>query len=298
MSQKPRIRKPVNNPTGWSFNEVSRNVHLIKINFDKDYKEQKILLQSDVHWDNPKTDWDLLKKHLDEAKKFNAPVIDAGDWFCAMQGKYDPRGTKSDVRPEHNNIKYLDSLVETSAKFLEPYKDILTIRGQGNHETSILKRHETNITERLVERLKAKGSNCKLGGYSGWVRIQVQIYNAQESFRLWYHHGWGGGGPVTKGTIQTARIAAYVDADICLTGHTHDSWIMPLERIKLNNSNNIVKYRQVHVRTPGYKEEYADGFGGWHIERGGPPKSLGAAWLTIKANPARTSFDFEITEAR
>lgn len=628
MSQKPRIRKPVNNPTGWSFNEVSRNVHLIKINFDKDYKEQKILLQSDVHWDNPKTDWDLLKKHLDEAKKFNAPVIDAGDWFCAMQGKYDPRGTKSDVRPEHNNIKYLDSLVETSAKFLEPYKDILTIRGQGNHETSILKRHETNITERLVERLKAKGSICKLGGYSGWVRIQVQMYNAQESFRLWYHHGWGGGGPVTKGTIQTARIAAYVDADICLTGHcfdtateiltptgwksydsllvgsevmtlnrqtgnlepnavsaihvyhdykelvhiqhkstslmvtdkhglwlgkpkriddtkkrkpwqdcewaalpaedaagsewwirnagveknkgldlnddqiallawiiaeghcderngqiritqgdgldgrlelleknltgavaefskaphkggkhtklkcyrytiknnakewgwvkhyidknknilpallgmcewqrkifldtyimaegsvdktknstgfqlasnrqdhidflqalcvrtglrstisysktdnmiylhacereasyiqpkawstkpyegtvwcvtvpnstlvirrdgktaitmnTHDSWIMPLERIKLNNSNNIVKYRQVHVRTPGYKEEYADGFGGWHIERGGPPKSLGAAWLKIKANPTRKSFDFEITEAR
>lgn len=288
---------------GWHFKEVSRNVHVIEINFDEKYTEQKILLQSDVHWDNPKTNRKLLLKHLNQAKEFNAPIIDAGDWFCAMQGKYDPRAVKTDIRPEHNNAQYLDSLVETSAEFLEPYKDLLTVRGQGNHETSILKRHETNLTERLVERLKANGSIAKLGGYSGWVRFQLrrtQNGGSQESFRLWYHHGWGGGGPVTRGTIQTNRIGAYVDSDITLTGHTHDSWIMPLERLKLNNNNRIIKYRQVHVRTPGYKEEYDDGFGGWHIERGGPPKSLGAAWLTIKTQHSNTGypFVFDVIEAK
>jgi hypothetical protein len=36
------------------------------------------------------------------------------------------------------------------------------------------------------------------------------------------------------------------------------------------------------VRTPGYKEEYQDGYGGFHVERGAPPKPVGAAWLSIK----------------
>lgn len=221
-SNRKKILKP--SDIGWSFKEISRNVHVIEINFDSDYKEQKILLQSDVHWDNPKTSRKLLLKHLNQAKNLNAPIIDAGDWFCAMQGKYDPRAVKADILPEHNNAQYLDSLIETSADFLEPYKDLLTVRGQGNHETSILKRHETNLTERLVERLKAKGSIAKLGGYSGWVRFLLRYPGgSQESFRLWYHHGWGGGGPVTRGTIQTARVAAYIDADICLTGHCFDS---------------------------------------------------------------------------
>lgn len=308
-SKLDKNRKKIITPEdiGWHFSEVSRNVHTIEINFNKEYSQQKILLQSDVHWDNPHTNRKLLLKHLNQAKEFNAPIIDAGDWFCAMQGKYDPRSTKNDIRPEHNNSQYLDSLVETSAKFLEPYKHLLTVRGSGNHETSILKRHETNLTERLVERLKASGSIAKLGGYSGWVRFLLRYAtttsSAQNSLRLWYHHGWGGGGPVTRGTIQTNRIGAYIDSDITLTGHSHDSWIMPLERLKLNNNNKIVKYRQVHVRTPGYKEEYADGFGGWHIERGGPPKSLGAAWLTISVrrdsdNNNAYAFDFDVVEAK
>ena len=29
------------------------------------------------------------------------------------------------------------------------------------------------------------------------------------------------------------------------------------------------------------EEEYVDGYGGWHIERGGPPKPTGAVWLKM-----------------
>ncbi len=36
------------------------------------------------------------------------------------------------------------------------------------------------------------------------------------------------------------------------------------------------------VRTPAYKEEYNDGKGGWHVERGAPPKPLGGRWLVLK----------------
>jgi hypothetical protein len=33
------------------------------------------------------------------------------------------------------------------------------------------------------------------------------------------------------------------------------------------------------VRTPGYKDEYRDGAGGWAVEKGHPPKPTGCAWL-------------------
>ena len=40
----------------WSFKEESRNVHIFNINLAVVGDEQWFLLQSDVHWDNPKCD--------------------------------------------------------------------------------------------------------------------------------------------------------------------------------------------------------------------------------------------------
>lgn len=267
--------------------------------------EQYILLQSDVHWDNPHCDRALLKRHLDLALKRNAPVFDAGDFFCAMQGKYDPRSSKNDIRPEHQTSNYLDALVSTAADYFSPYRNILTLRGRGNHETSIGKRHETDLTERLAERLRAAGSPARAGGYGGFVRIHCAFNHSKKqstgttkSFVYHYYHGSGGGGPVTRGVIQTNRMSVYLaECDIVHSGHTHDSWQMPIARVKLNNRDKIEHSRITFVRTPGYKEEYGDGASGWHIERGGPPKPVGAAWLRIYAD-TYDSFDYELIEAK
>ncbi len=70
-------------------------------------------------WDNPKSDQALQVKHLEQAKIAGAGIIDGGDFFCAMQGTGDPRGNKSDIRPEHNNANYLDSLVETASDWIQ-----------------------------------------------------------------------------------------------------------------------------------------------------------------------------------
>ena len=85
-----------------------RNVHELILEKDN----YKIAMLSDLHWDNPKCDRDLLKKHLDHCKQENIPVMINGDMFCLMQGRGDNRRNKSDIRPEHNNARYLDSVVE------------------------------------------------------------------------------------------------------------------------------------------------------------------------------------------
>ena len=104
----------------WKCRELGRNVHEVCFDFEGKADMAYVLLRSDAHHDNPSSLNDLEEKHLREAKKRNAPIIDNGDAFCAMQGKWDPRADKSALKPEHQVDDYLDALVSTYAEFLKP----------------------------------------------------------------------------------------------------------------------------------------------------------------------------------
>lgn len=241
--------------------------------------EQWVLLRSDVHHDNPKCDQKLEKKHLDQAKECNAIIIDNGDLFCAMQGKYDKRSSKDAMRPEHQRGDYLDALVNTAAEFYRPYAKQFVVLGKGNHETAIRSRHETDLTDRLAAELRREGSEVLAGGYGGWVKFNFQ-WGKCDSRVLYHYHGTGGGGPVTRGTIQTSRIAVFTpDADIVLTGHTHDSFMMPIRRQRLSTQGTVYHDEQYHVRCAGYKDAWGDGSAGWEVEKMLGPKPKDAAWL-------------------
>lgn len=273
---------------GWTVEKLHRNVVEIRIELtrNKDW-EQWVLLRSDVHHDNPKCDQELEKKHLEEALEFNAPVVDNGDLFCAMQGKWDKRADKNALRQEHQGNNYFDLLVDTAAEFYRPYKDIFAVLGKGNHETAITNRHETDLTDRLAAKMRSFGSPVQASGYGGWVVFRFEDYKqtqsktmVKDSKRLYHYHGSGGGGPVTRGTIQTNRIAVFTpDADIVLTGHTHDEWSVTIPRQRLSVQNIIYQDEQLHIRAPGYKDAWGDGHAGWEVEKMLGPKALGSAWL-------------------
>jgi predicted phosphodiesterase len=262
-------------------------------------QSQWFLLSSDRHWDNPTSDHSLQRKHLQEAKERGAGIIDCGDLFCAMQGRYDPRSSKSDVRPEHAKGDYLDALVETAGEFFRPYAANFIQIAQGNHEASILKRLETDLTTRLVERINTlEKTKIHRAGFSGWVVFRVNLHGREyQTRRIAWHHGYGGDAPVTKGVIQTNRMAVYLpDADFVLTGHTHNVWVFPITRARITNRGRLFQDEQLHLKMPSYKNEYGDGFSGWHIERGAPPKPIGALWLRL-SNEAR-ELRTEITRAK
>ena len=118
----------------WAFNEHGPNIHEIVVDLGSRANEFQMLLVSDMHWDNPHCDRKLLARHLDQAVARNAPILSAGDLFCAMQGKYDKRSDKSCVLPEHQRGDYLDALVRTAVDWFEPYGKHLVLLGDGNHE--------------------------------------------------------------------------------------------------------------------------------------------------------------------
>lgn len=260
--------------------KISKNVHELHCK-----TEAKLLLISDLHWDNPKCDRGLLKNHLDEAVKRNAKIVVNGDFFCMMQGKYDPRRSKNDILPEHNKPNYIDAVIEDAVNWFEPYKDHLALLGYGNHETAIIKNCETDPLQRFADLFNSKFQvNVQVGGYGGVLAVKMKLgESSRTSFVIRYHHGHGGGGVVTKGVIQDQRLMSYLQTyDMTWMGHVHELYhhINPVETY--DRINKEIKIKNVHqLRTSSYKEEYDNGYMGFHVERGRAPKPLGGYWLNL-----------------
>jgi len=260
---------------------TSRNVLTVRMNVGGEGWEQWFLLRSDAHHDNPHCNQSLERHHLTQAIERGAGIIDTGDLFCAMQGKYDKRSDKSDVRPEHQNGRYLDALVDTASDFYEPFARNWLVMGRGNHEQAIKKRHETDLTERLVGILNNRaGTHIQASGYTGWVRFHFKRGQRSTSRNLWFTHGYGGGGPVTEDMIQSNRQRVYIEnADIMTSGHVHRSWLQEFVRMKLNSAGRLERRIGWYVKSATYKDSYDDGHEGFEVERGMGPRPVGAWWL-------------------
>jgi hypothetical protein len=263
---------------------------VITLNFDfKAGTEHFIWLGSDLHFDNPHCDRKKLKRQLDEAKERNALIKLNGDTLCAMQGKNDRRHSRKDLGPGQCVEDYFDEIVEEAVEFLKPYLHLIAVIRPGNHESAVLKHNSTDLTKRLVKRLRELGSPVQLGTYAGYVQLRCTT-NKTKTFtiNMFQHHGYGGGGAVTKGVIQANRMAVYLpDAHIIHTGHIHEKWIMYNTRDRINTSGGRFLDEQQHVCTPGFKEEYGCGEG-FHVEKGRPPKPTGGAWLRLFTIPNET----------
>jgi hypothetical protein len=261
--------------------------------------EQWILLRSDAHDDNPLSNRKLQRKHLDQALERNAPVCDFGDLFCAMQGRNDRRRERGHIRDGEDKPDYWGELIRGRFDFLAPYSSVLALFGQGNHETGVLKNCEIDLTRALVDRLNDRGSPAVMGGYRGWLRIMFGTCDRRrQSFKLYYTHGGGGSAPVTKGVIRTNRRASYIDADIIVGGHIHESWSMELCRIALSGMGVEYVKPQQHICIPTYKEEFTGLGNGYHHENERPPKPLGAHWLRFFWDRSDETIKFEDVRAK
>jgi len=281
----------------YKIEKINSMTTVVNVTLNKGEHSFDIFSSPDHHWDNPKCDRDLLKEHLEVAKKREAVIVMPGDTFCVMQGKYDPRRSKSDIRPEHNVSSYIDAVVDDAVKWYTPYKQNMII-GEGNHESAILKNLETNILERFAGGL----GGIPVMGYHGWIIFRI---NYQGSYRglikYYFHHGYGGGGPVTRGAINMSRYMMHVEgADIISAGHIHEksnSEVMT-HYFDHNGMSMEAKSRSILLlQASTYKQEYTKG--SFHIEKGRPPKPLGGNFVTVHINRNSSGKAYEIVkEAR
>jgi hypothetical protein len=105
-----------------------------------------------------------------------------------------------------------------------------------------------------------------------------------KSLKIKYFHGAGGGGAVTKGAINLSRALSMYEADVYTMGHIHENSARTdaKEIMYLKKGICEVRHKYIHNMITGtYKDEYADGSNGFHIEKGRPIKVLGGRILTL-----------------
>lgn len=283
----------------WKVSQISNRVHLLDIDLDRTSGSSHwIFACADVHIDSTLCQQNMLRRHLDLAVERNAPVIIVGDLFDSMSSANDKRQPRK-IRPELDKADYLDALVDYAVEFFEPYKDNIALVTAGNHETAMIKHHNTNLTSRFATRI-----GCEHGGYRGWLRVRFRdnrnsdrrrAYTIEK--RIHYDHG-SMGGAVTKGVIGTQRRAVYLpDADVVLTGHIHESWQMEVRRERLSRVGAVYFDTQHHIQLPTYKEEGLDMYG-WAQQKGMPPKPLGGCFLNFKFGRDRTRDSLDLVTER
>ena len=260
---------------------------------------QWFLLRSDAHHDSIACARELEQAHLEEANKRGAYILDTGDLFDAMQGRFDPRRSMDELAPQYRRDDYYDFVVQDTAEFYAPYAKQFLLLGRGNHETAVRKNANTDLTDRLVYLLRSgHKSPVMAGGYGGWIRLMFNFSDGKNtgprsSLKIKYFHGAGGEAPVTRGAIHTNRQAVYLpDADIVINGHNHHAYWIPISRERLSNKGKQYFDVQHYFRIPGYKQSYGNGTGGWEVIRGGVPKPIGAFWLKLSVQNTKDGSDY------
>jgi len=252
-----------------------------------------LMVISDVHWDSKDCDRKLLKKHLNTAVEQDAAIIIIGDFFDLMEGRNDMRRSNT-ARAEHYAPNYLQKVVMDAAEWLQPYAKNIAMISNGNHETSVAKHTQVQTLTWLCYELRKQGSQVIEGDYQGFFVVRaVYEYEGKNTYfpyKIFYHHGlWGG--IISKGTQSVMRFGAVVpDADMIVTGHTHDQWMMLHTRYKLNKVYDVTLEDQIHLKLGTYKNEFKTG-NGFAVEKIGLPKPIGG-WMVdfnIEKNDVRNN---------
>ncbi len=180
----------------------SRVIHEVDVNLPGRKAHQDFLFISDVHFDSVKCDRDLLFRHLEEARELGAGVFIFGDLFDLMQGRWDPRGSYADLRPEYKKVTYVDEVLSDVGAHLAKYHDVIKFISRGNHETNIEKRMMVSPIDRVAQIINDAGGHVEVGGYAGWLCVRAHRNGAaRRRFNIHYHHGYGGGAKRSKGVL-------------------------------------------------------------------------------------------------
>jgi len=272
-------------------------VHLVTQSVRKS-NTVKILNLSDVHYDSLQCDRELLTKHLKQAEERGALVFINGDLFDLMQGRYDPRHGKYDIRPEYKSATYLDDVINDCSEYLSKFR-VPYIIGQGNHETLIVNRLETSPIERVVERLKFMGQQAHMGWYSGLLCIR-QGYDTNgematvRTTKIYYHHGIGGGSARSKGIMSADdQQLTCPDADVITSGHDHNKWYLPVNVERYRKNLEPYQTSVHHIRSGSYKLK--DRNIGWEVQKGFRTPRLGGWWIDVNYMKIHPCVRVEIT---
>lgn len=190
------------------------------------HSELTVALMSDLHIGSLHTDYKLIQRELDRAVAHNAVIAINGDILDAILPGDRKRYRASDLHPRMYEAgdDMVGEAINWAAEILAPYANRIIMLGDGNHDDCVSRYHHIEPVKHLCVLLKnMTGWNVNYGGYHGFLHFKLQTTCSHRAhYVMHYHHGAGGGGPVTKGVGAFHRANAWIEgADALWRGHTH-----------------------------------------------------------------------------
>lgn len=289
MAKRPKApQAKFKRPAGVKIERHDDNIFVVDIESNgKTDWEFWLMACGDDHFDAKHCDRRLIRHHLDQLEERNALAFNVGDTFDVMGGKWDKRSLPSDIREEYQgHANYLQVVPRSAGKFYAPYAHRFIAWGTGNHESAILKKHQVDLMAEFDAAVhRENGGTINPAGYSFTIVVLVRHRGTAMRKVISAHHGHGGGGMMTFGTLSVRREqSSDPDADVCVWGHIHERWSLETAKKRLIHRHGKYRHRLDpvhHIRVGAMKDEYRDRGGGWHVERGGPPKPLGWYWIRL-----------------
>jgi len=230
------------------------------IRLETEQKEFDIIVISDAHLDNPKTNKKWLHSQLDKYK--DAYIIIDGDSIDMMQAKGDPRSDKDSLAPELKTKSYVNKVVRMLRDLEKKYRDRLIGINRGNHDNEYWRRHDIDILD------IALGDKIPIGDFCGYYVIVSNKYGKVNSNVIYYQHAPYSGGKRSKGMLSVDILKGQRHGvDIFLTGHIHDNYHTLQASWDFNVRNNReIKKKQWFIQQTTLKQEDEDR-NGFHAER-------------------------------
>jgi len=281
--------------------------------YSRDNSEFGFMLMSDLHIGAAETDIRRIERDLATACDNGWDILINGDVMELIifqdRKRYTPNVLDSGIAA---NAAQVDAHIDMAADVLAPYADNIRLIGCGNHETAILKYHGTDVTARLIAEIGRRTTNDSIvhGGYTGAVVLNFRREGAERpsgchQYKIWYHHGFGGSAPVTKGMIDFSRVNAYVeDADVTWLGHKHQRTISQNVALRIpRQGSELQAESRWNIMTSHYHKHCSPQFTkaghykpNWNRERGAPESPNGGAALLLSVNDHKITASVKVSD--
>lgn len=232
---------------------------LITADLPEKHDTIEIEIFSDLHIGSRKCNMSLINERIERVK--NEKNV-----YCVLLGDIVNNTTKTSVGDVYDEPLSPMEQMKLACSLFEPIKDKILAITAGNHERRSYRQDGTDLTWFLARELRCEDKYdycaCALCIRFGHNVKQGKNHANKTVYTMYLTHGDGQGG-MTMGAKANGlqRRGSIIDADIILTGHTHQSLTFRTMDYKINTRNSTVtEHEQVYVSaasTLAY-EEYAE----------------------------------------
>lgn len=200
-----------------------------------DKKIVEIHPMADLHIGDSMSDGKMILEKLEYIK--NTPNA-----FCILDGDLMDTAVCSSIGDTYGaNLQPMEQL-KTCVRLFEPIKDKILAVLPGNHENRVYKSDGIDMTEMMCAQLRIPEKYSPTTALL-FLRVGEQSthrHNRPVPYTIYVTHGSGGGRREGGKVNRLADLAAIVDADLYISGHTHLPVVFKEAFYRVNYGNSSV----------------------------------------------------------